>query len=127
LYRFFYYPDTTRLRLSQCIILPPYQGCGHGAHLYSIIYFWLLTRPEISELAGKPFKYKRLQGAQRRAPPVEDPSETFQDLRDKIDLGVLLAQEAVLSLPLDKEWVKETRQAMKLGEVRAPRRRTGLG
>jgi histone acetyltransferase 1 len=59
--------------------------------------------------------------------PVEDPSETFQDLRDKIDLGVLLAQEAVLSLPLDKEWVKETRQAMKLGEVRAARRPTGLG
>jgi histone acetyltransferase 1 len=52
LYRFFYYPDTTRLRLSQCIILPPFQGSGHGAHLYSITYFWILTRPEVSELAG---------------------------------------------------------------------------
>jgi hypothetical protein len=48
---------------------------------------------------------------------VEDPSEAFQDLRDKIDFGVLAAQDAVLKLPLDREWVQETRKAMKLGEV----------
>ena len=40
-------------------------------------------------------------------------------MRDKIDLGVLLAQDLLQgqALPLDKDFVKETRVAMKLGEV----------
>ncbi|CAA6660968.1 unnamed protein product [Spirodela intermedia] len=32
-YRFYHYPDSTRLRISQILVLPPYQGQGHGRHL----------------------------------------------------------------------------------------------
>ncbi|XP_077217413.1 histone acetyltransferase of the GNAT family 2 isoform X2 [Tasmannia lanceolata] len=33
IYRFYYYPDSSRIRISQILVLPPYQGQGHGRHL----------------------------------------------------------------------------------------------
>ncbi|KAI9622693.1 hypothetical protein H4Q26_014974 [Puccinia striiformis f. sp. tritici PST-130] len=54
------------------IVLPPYQSTGHGSMLYSQIFHYLLARPEVAELT------------------LEDPSESFEDLRDKEDLKLLL-------------------------------------
>lgn len=53
LYQFLYFPDKTRLRLSQFVILPPYQGQGHGGHLYSMVYLWCLTREDVAELCSQ--------------------------------------------------------------------------
>ncbi|KAI3862672.1 hypothetical protein MKX03_009784 [Papaver bracteatum] len=36
-YRFYQYPDSFRLRISQMLILPPYQGQGHDLHLSEVL------------------------------------------------------------------------------------------
>ncbi|GAA6020099.1 hypothetical protein JCM11491_006397 [Sporobolomyces phaffii] len=72
-YSFFCWPDTKRLRLAQFVLLPPYHGQGHGSALYDLCYRNILKRADISELT------------------VEDPSETFEDMRDKCDLYTLLS------------------------------------
>ncbi|KIM49513.1 hypothetical protein M413DRAFT_15557 [Hebeloma cylindrosporum] len=78
LYPFYYFPEKVRLRLSQFVILTPYQRQGHGCELYKGIYQYILKNPNIAELT------------------VEDPAEAFEDLRDKNDLEMLLANEQFL-------------------------------
>lgn len=75
LYNFYCFPERVRLRLSQFVILPPYQRQGHGSELYKAIYHYVLSRPAVSELT------------------VEDPAEAFEDLRDRNDLRMLLTHE----------------------------------
>lgn len=95
LYPFYCYPEKVRLRLSQFVILPPFQHAGHGctsllvifdapsfdisrdwvAALYTAIYQYVLNQPQIAELT------------------VEDPAEAFEDLRDRNDLRMLLGLE----------------------------------
>ncbi|KAN0075406.1 Acyl-CoA N-acyltransferase [Tylopilus felleus] len=79
LYNFYCFPEKVRLRLSQFVILPPYQRQGHGSELYTAIYKFVLSRPDVSELT------------------VEDPAEAFEDLRDRNDLRMLLANERFMS------------------------------
>ncbi|KAG2075896.1 histone acetyltransferase type B catalytic subunit [Suillus decipiens] len=74
-YKFYCFPEKHRLRLSQFVIVPPYQHQGHGSELYKTIYNYALLTPLISELT------------------VEDPAEAFEDLRDRNDLRMLLANE----------------------------------
>ncbi|OBT86133.1 hypothetical protein VE02_05426 [Pseudogymnoascus sp. 03VT05] len=57
-----------RSRLSQFIILPPFQGGGHGARLYSTVFAHYLSDPQTVEIT------------------IEDPNEAFDDLRDLNDL-----------------------------------------
>ncbi|KAF7294688.1 Histone acetyltransferase type B catalytic subunit [Mycena indigotica] len=75
LYPFFCFPDRVRLRLSQFVILPPYQRSGHGSELYNALYQYVMSKPKIAELT------------------VEDPAEAFEDLRDKNDLLMLLGNK----------------------------------
>ena len=63
-----------RSRISQFVILPPYQHSGLGAALYSSVYQSLLADPLVFEIT------------------VEDPSEAFDDLRDLNDLAFLRSQ-----------------------------------
>ncbi|KAK3067202.1 histone acetyltransferase 1 [Teratosphaeriaceae sp. CCFEE 6253] len=58
----------SRERLSQFFILPPFQGSGHGQHLYNTMYTYLAAPPNVREFT------------------VEDPNEDFDDLRDLCDL-----------------------------------------
>ncbi|KAK6428291.1 histone acetyltransferase 1 [Oleoguttula sp. CCFEE 5521] len=58
----------SRERISQFLILPPYQGASHGSQLYHAMYNHLTTSPSVLELT------------------VEDPNEAFDDLRDLSDL-----------------------------------------
>lgn len=76
---------------SQFVIAGPYQKQGHGgmflfcllcsstkssvASLYKAIHDWIIKSPRYAELT------------------VEDPSEDFEDLRDKVDLRTLLGNE----------------------------------
>lgn len=61
----------SRERLSQFLILPPYQGSGHGQDLYNTMYRHLTAPTNIREFT------------------VEDPNEAFDDLRDLCDLLAL--------------------------------------
>ena len=61
----------SRERISQFIILPPYQASGHGAQLYNTMYTHLSAPENVLELT------------------VEDPNEAFDDMRDACDVWFL--------------------------------------
>lgn len=65
---------SSRLRISQFLITPPYQSAGHGSALYQAIYDEVMADATILELT------------------VEDPSEEFDKLRDMNDFDVLEPQ-----------------------------------
>ncbi|KAK7689007.1 hypothetical protein QCA50_007698 [Cerrena zonata] len=90
LFPFYCYPEKIRLRISQFVILPPYQQEGHGSALYSTIYQYVLTSPRIAELT------------------VEDPAEVFEDLRDRNDLKMLLNHESFMREALGEHWGAST-------------------
>ncbi|GAA5945115.1 histone acetyltransferase catalytic subunit HAT1 [Sporobolomyces koalae] len=99
-YSFFCWPDTKRLRLAQFVLLPPYHGQGHGSALYNLCYQNILNRSEISELT------------------VEDPSETFEDMRDKCDLYTLVSSGDLkgLKAPIDRAFTESIRKKYKLAD-----------
>lgn len=74
-YPFFFYPDKVRMRISQILILPPYQGKGHGGRLYRFLYERFLHDSNVADIT------------------VEDPSEGFSDLRTICDLRRLLEEK----------------------------------
>lgn len=86
LYRYLFFSlersDLSRLRLSQFLILPPFQRQGHGSRFYDAIMTHYLPQDTITELT------------------VEDPSESFSDLRDRRDLLRLSHHPAFASLTL---------------------------
>lgn len=86
LYPFYCFPEKVRLRLSQFVIVQPYQQEGHGSALYSAIYRYVLNAPDISELT------------------VEDPVEAFEDLRDRNDLKMLLGNTDFMGEALGEGW-----------------------
>ncbi|KAL7273790.1 histone acetyltransferase 1 [Rhizina undulata] len=72
-YRYYYFDlksasDLSRARISQFLILPNFQSQGHGGKLYDAIIKHYLDNPQTLQVA------------------VEDPSESFSDLRDIHDL-----------------------------------------
>ncbi|QRW00645.1 Histone acetyl transferase HAT1 N-terminus [Ceratobasidium sp. AG-Ba] len=99
------FPDFCYEHYSQFVILPPYQHAGHGSALYGAIYQLALAREDVVELT------------------VEDPSEAFEDLRDRNDLKMLLSHQAFmeegenggkLGPPADKQWVEKWRRDLKM-------------
>jgi GNAT superfamily N-acetyltransferase len=58
----------SKLRICQVLILPPFQGHGLGKQMLSFIYSLVQSRPHVTEIT------------------VEDPAESFQNLRDLVDL-----------------------------------------
>nr|XP_039264961.1 histone acetyltransferase type B catalytic subunit-like [Styela clava] len=66
-YNFYAYPEHIRPRISQFLILPPYQRQGHATEILDAIQKLFLTRENIRDIC------------------VEDPSENFQRIRDFID------------------------------------------
>lgn len=61
----------SRERISQFLILPPFQGLSLGPRLYDTVFADLVTKPFIYEI------------------PVEDPSEAFDAMRDYSDIAYL--------------------------------------
>lgn len=66
-YKFFHYPDSSRLRVSQFFILPTHQSKGIGSEFYKAIYNRIIEIPDIVELT------------------VEEPVKKFQAMRDLCD------------------------------------------
>ncbi|XP_074574479.1 putative histone acetyltransferase type B catalytic subunit isoform X2 [Curcuma longa] len=75
-YRFFRYPDSTRFRIGQILVLPPYQGQGYGQLIFESVYSVALSE-NVYDVT------------------VEDPSEYFQYLRTCIDTNRLLGFDPV--------------------------------
>lgn len=61
----------SRERISQFLVLPPYQHRGHGSAFYNALMDCFLSDPSVHEVT------------------VEDPNEAFDDLRDYCDLARL--------------------------------------
>ncbi|XP_076233628.1 histone acetyltransferase 1 isoform X2 [Calliopsis andreniformis] len=66
-YQYYAYPHHTRPRIAQVLILPPFQNMGLGTHLLHAIYREYIGRNQVKDIT------------------VEDPSVTFQRLRDYVD------------------------------------------
>ncbi|PVU89852.1 hypothetical protein BB559_004908 [Furculomyces boomerangus] len=73
MYNYYHWPDKKRARISQFLILPPYQQHGHGSKLYFYIHNSVIANPDIVDLT------------------VEDPNESFDDMRDKNDIKLLIS------------------------------------
>ncbi|CAG8440834.1 7101_t:CDS:10 [Funneliformis mosseae] len=93
-------PEDIRLRISQFLIFPHFQGKGHGSKLYQTIYQYVLSNSRIKELA------------------VEIPNESFEAIRDKNDLRYLREHKVFEGLvaPVDKKAIESIRRNYKLNK-----------
>ncbi|KAK2150607.1 hypothetical protein LSH36_399g07001 [Paralvinella palmiformis] len=66
-YNYYAYPEKIRPRISQVLVMPPFQRQGHGATLIQTFYNSCYNRHDILDIT------------------VEDPSENFQRVRDFVD------------------------------------------
>ncbi|ORZ22368.1 acyl-CoA N-acyltransferase [Absidia repens] len=97
-YPFYCWPDKTRMRISQFLILPPYQNMGHGGNLYETIFSIFTQRKDVIEVT------------------VEDPNESFSDMRDKCDLRFLQDNHGFdnISVPVPMDSIQELQKKFKL-------------
>ena len=104
-YSFFHYPDKLRMRISQFLILPPFQKQGHGRRLYQMVFDKLRRDPEVHDIT------------------VEDPNDGFQDMRDKCDVERMLKEKALagVSLPLKLSHFAKVQQKFKLSKMQSVR------
>ncbi|XP_034351007.2 histone acetyltransferase type B catalytic subunit [Arvicanthis niloticus] len=63
-YNYYVYPDKTRPRVSQMLILTPFQGQGHGAQLLETVHRYYISCPSVLDITA------------------EDPSRSYVKLRD---------------------------------------------
>lgn len=66
-YQYYAYPDMIRPRISQMLILPPFQKQGHGVQLLQTVDKFYIKDPQVLDIT------------------VEDPSYDFMRLRDFVD------------------------------------------
>lgn len=84
-----------RAKISQFLIFPPYQRKGHGSMLYNIIVDSWLKDNSVLEIT------------------VEDPNESFDDLRDSNDLKRLYHEKFFDEVPrenlVSEQWIENQR------------------
>jgi len=99
-YPFYVYPDYLRPRISQFLILRPYQKQGHGSRLYEAVFQHYSADPKMIDIT------------------VEDPAEGFQNMRRLCDVRYLtkagLLTEPPLQLLSKKEKLEELHKKSKL-------------
>ncbi|KAG2333237.1 hypothetical protein Bca52824_004417 [Brassica carinata] len=76
IYKFYRYPDRLRMRLSQILVLPSFQGKGFGSYLMEVVNK-VAVAENVYDLT------------------VEEPSEKFQHIRTCIDINRLLAFDPI--------------------------------
>lgn len=69
---YYAYPQNVRPRISQMLILPPYQGMGIGAQFIETIYNKFKDDPKVVDIT------------------VEDPSDDFRRVRNYVDAKLCL-------------------------------------
>lgn len=92
-----------RLRISQFVILPPFQRCGHGGRLLRHIYARARQSEDISEVC------------------VENPSERFAMLRDRTDSKVVLELGLLDTLTQDPTPFDKLKRQLKLSRTQLRR------
>ena len=106
-YRYYAYPERIRPRVSQVMILPPFQKQGHGAQLLQTFYNTCYSRSEVKDIT------------------VEDPSESFQRVRDFVDakncLNLSCFQSDKIHQGFCDDMVQETREKFKLSKMQTRR------
>ncbi|CAI9560508.1 unnamed protein product [Staurois parvus] len=106
-YNYYVYPDKTRPRVSQMLILPPFQGEGHGAQLLETVHRYYVTSPNILDVTA------------------EDPSENFVRLRDfvlaKLCQNLPCFSTEKLLEGFSQEMVTEAQQKLKINKQHARR------
>ncbi|KAJ3144564.1 histone acetyltransferase 1 [Geranomyces variabilis] len=101
-YPFYYYSvsdcDKRRVRISQFLVLPPFQEKGHGATLYKFMYEMFIKDEKIVQIT------------------VEDPNDSFCMMRDKCDLEYLIKAgvDTKLQLPVSADTLKDIAEKYKL-------------
>jgi len=66
-YEYYAFPINIRPRISQMLVLPPFQQCGHGTQMLQSIYNYYIANKDVTDIT------------------VEDPSDNFTRLRDFLD------------------------------------------
>ncbi|KAG9456502.1 hypothetical protein H6P81_001010 [Aristolochia fimbriata] len=98
MYRFYHHPDSTRFRISQLLVLPPYQGHGYGRLLLETINSIAIDE-DIYDVTA------------------EEPSDYLQQIRVCIDTLRLLTFEPVKpSLTSFSSQLKESNLSKKVGK-----------
>lgn len=88
-YRYYAYPEHTRPRISQVIILPPFQKRNIGVHLLNTIYRYYCALPNVIDIT------------------VEDPADNFSQLRNYVDCLACMKLPSFAEPSLRKGWRKE--------------------
>jgi len=105
-YPFYVYPDNLRPRISQFLILKPYQKQGHGSKLYESIFEHYLLDKKVIDIT------------------VEDPAEIFQKMRRVCDVKYLLKNnlldEPALSLLGNRDKLEELHRKSKINMRQLP-------
>ncbi|MBN3284877.1 HAT1 acetyltransferase, partial [Polyodon spathula] len=106
-YNYYVYPDKTRPRVSQMLILPPFQGEGHGAQLLEAIHRYYLTDPKVLDITA------------------EDPSESYIKLRDFVHAKLCQSLPSFspdqLIQGFSQKMVKEVQEKLKINKKHARR------
>ncbi|XP_062313821.1 histone acetyltransferase type B catalytic subunit [Osmerus eperlanus] len=106
-YNYYVYPDKTRPRVSQMLILPPFQGEGHGAQLLEAVHRFYCTLPKVQDITA------------------EDPSESYVTLRDFVLVKLCHALPSFstdkLALGFSDDMVTEARDKLKINKKHARR------
>ncbi|XP_077073168.1 histone acetyltransferase type B catalytic subunit isoform X1 [Siphateles boraxobius] len=106
-YNYYVYPDKTRPRVSQMLILPPFQGEGHGAQLLETVHRYYCTLAKVQDITA------------------EDPSESYVKLRDfvlvKLCLTLSSFSNEKLSHGFSEEMASEAREKLKINKKHARR------
>ncbi|KAI9208931.1 acyl-CoA N-acyltransferase [Polychytrium aggregatum] len=95
----------TRIRISQFLILPPYQENGHGKMLYTTLFSLWQSDADIADIV------------------VEDENDGFATLRDRCDLRYLMAKNAFagVKFPMTLHDIAEFGKPHKIGRMQAER------
>uniref|UniRef100_A0AAY4ETB4 Histone acetyltransferase type B catalytic subunit n=1 Tax=Denticeps clupeoides TaxID=299321 RepID=A0AAY4ETB4_9TELE len=106
-YNYYVYPDKTRPRVSQMLILPTYQGEGHGAQLLEAVHRFYCTSPKVQDITA------------------EDPSENYVKLRDfvlaKFCQGLPAFSTDKLLQGFSEDMATEARENLKINKKHARR------
>ncbi|XP_056436306.1 histone acetyltransferase type B catalytic subunit [Gadus chalcogrammus] len=106
-YNYYVYPDKTRPRVSQMLVLPPFQGEGHGAQLLEAVHRFYCTLPKVQDITA------------------EDPSESYVKLRDFVLAKLCRALPSFapdkLQLGFSEVMVKEAQDTLKINKKHARR------
>ncbi|XP_069978242.1 histone acetyltransferase type B catalytic subunit isoform X1 [Penaeus vannamei] len=106
-YEYYAYPANIRPRISQMLVLPPFQRLGLGAQMLDIIYNHYKNNAKVTDIT------------------VEDPSDNFVRLRDFVDSKNCLKmdsfQPSKLTEGFTEAMAKEAQEKLKLNKKQVRR------